>query len=148
VGWIGPRHRCRRGRQRPSPRRRGDDVRLSSAARTKRTAAIRRRSGRDTLDLSLDTLDLALDEATRAAVEAELVAGPAHQVLASIAVTTRSSGAFVFVDPDDPAAGIPTDAPLAEADDRGIVHAGAGRAVTATGSLPAAALDGWPEAGS
>jgi hypothetical protein len=141
VGWIGPRHRCRRGRQRPSPRRRGDDVRLSSAARTKRTAAIRRRSGRD-------TLDLALDEATRAAVESELVAGPAHQVLASIAVTTRSSGAFVFVDPDDPAAGIPTDAPLAEADDRGIVHAGAGRAVTATGSLPAAALDRWPEGGS
>jgi Ca2+-binding RTX toxin-like protein len=68
-----------------------------------------------------DTLYLALDCATRAAVEAELVAGRASQCLTSIDVTTRSIERYVFVDPDDPAAGIVTGARLAEADLWGIV---------------------------
>lgn len=68
-----------------------------------------------------DTLYLALDDATRAAVEAELRAGHASQSLEAIGVTTRSIEAYVFVDPDDPAAGILTGARLAEADLWGFV---------------------------
>jgi hypothetical protein len=49
------------------------------------------------------------------------VAGRASQCLASIDVTTRSIERYVFVDPDDPAAGIVTGARLAEADLWGIV---------------------------
>lgn len=68
-----------------------------------------------------DTLYLALGDATRAAVEAELRAGHASQSLEAIGVTTRSIEAYVFVDPDDPAAGILTGARLAEADLWGLV---------------------------
>ena len=68
-----------------------------------------------------DTLYLALGDATRAAVEAELRAGHASQSLETIGVTTRSVEAYVFVDPDDPAAGILTGARLAEADLWGLV---------------------------
>ena len=75
---------------------------------------LRRRPG-------IDTLYLALDDATRAAVEAELRPGSASQRLDAIDVTTRSIERYVFVDPDDPAAGIHTGARLAEADLWGIV---------------------------
>ena len=68
-----------------------------------------------------DTLYLALGDATRAAVEAELRDGRAAQSLEAIGVTTRSVEAYVFVDPDDPAAGILTGARLAEADLWGLV---------------------------
>ena len=68
-----------------------------------------------------DTLYLALDDATRAAVEAELRPGRAVQHLDAIDVTTHAIERFVFVEPDDPAAGIHSGARLAEADLWGLV---------------------------
>ena len=68
-----------------------------------------------------DTLYLALDDATRSAVEAELISGSAWQALEAVGVTTCSIEAYVFVDAHDPASGIHTGAPLAEADLWGIV---------------------------
>ncbi|MFO1143452.1 MAG: SGNH/GDSL hydrolase family protein [Amaricoccus sp.] len=67
-----------------------------------------------------DTLYLAVDGATRALVEAELHGG-SSQRLDAIGVTTRSIEHYVFVDLDDPAAGIATGARLHEADLWGIV---------------------------
>ena len=68
-----------------------------------------------------DTLYLALDDTIRAAVEAELRPGRAVQHLDAIDVITHLVERFVFVDPDDPAAGIHTGARLAEADLWGFV---------------------------